>query len=158
MTRGALAAMVVACALACASHASADAGGDFGLGLIIGDPTGVSGKHILSDEFAVDWALGLAFIAGHDIRAHADFLWQLDIKRWESATLGLHVGVGPKIGLRTKKNNDDDFLFGARGPFGLSLRFLKVPLDVFVEVAAGLWIVQKVDLHIDGAIGGRYWF
>ena len=47
---------------------------------------------------------------------------------------------------------------GARAPFGLALMFSEAPFDVFVEVAAGLWLVRKVSFGVDVAIGGRYWF
>ena len=44
-----------------------------------------------------------------------------------------------------------------RAPFGLAMMF-DAPFDVFLEVAAGLWLVEKVGFHLDAAIGGRYWF
>ena len=157
--RQACIALVVALGLVAvdASLADAQSGRDFGLGIIIGDPTGVSGKHLLSDAHAIDWAVGFGLIGGDHLRVHADFLWQFRIETWDSAALDLHVGAGPKLGIKGK-NNNDNFRLGARGPFGVSLVFLKVPIDVFVEVAAGLWIIEKVDLHVDGAIGARYWF
>jgi len=50
-----------------ASVAHAQRGGDFGLGLIIGDPTGLSGKGFVSETNAIDFAVGLAFIRGVQI-------------------------------------------------------------------------------------------
>jgi hypothetical protein len=38
------------------------------------------------------------------------------------------------------------------------MAFVNAPFDVFVELAAGLWIVEKVKVDLDAAIGGRYWF
>lgn len=146
--------------------ANAQAGGDFGLGLIIGDPTGLSGKGFVSETNAIDFAVGLAFIDGDHLHVHADYLWHFDIKRWSSAQLDLHLGVGPKLGMHFGKDGppgrpdrDDEWIgIGARGPFGLTMRFLEAPFDIFLEVAAGLWIVPDPHFDLDAAIGGRFWF
>lgn len=148
-----------------AAGARAQSSGDFGLGIIIGDPTGVSGKYLLSPDHAIDGAVGFGIIGDENFQAHADFLWQFRVQTWRTAALDLYLGVGPKIGIREggggppgRPGRDEAFLLGARGPFGVSVTFLEAPFDVFVEVAAGLWIIEDVDLHVDVAIGGRYWF
>jgi hypothetical protein len=128
----------------------------FGLGVILGDPTGVSAKGFLSADHAIDGAVGLGLIGGQDLIVQADFLWLFQVQRWSSATLDLHLGVGPKLGIKGK--GDDEIRIGARAPFGLSVMFLEAPFDVFAEVAAGLWVVKDVKLDVDVAIGGRYWF
>jgi hypothetical protein len=147
------------------AQAQAQAGGDFGLGLIIGDPTGLSGKGFVSETNAIDFAVGFAFIRGEHLQLHADYLWHFDIKRWSSAQLDLYLGVGPKLGLGFGHDHpgpdhgDHDWIgIGARGPFGLSMRFLEAPFDVFLEVAAGLWILPDPHFDLDAAIGGRFWF
>ena len=140
------------------------AGGDFGLGIIIGDPTGLSGKGFVSETNAIDFAVGFGFIGGDHLHVHADYLWHFDIKRWSSAQLDLHLGVGPKLGMHFHddgpgRGRDDDWVgIGARGPFGLTMRFFEAPFDIFVEIAAGLWIVPDPDFDLDAAIGGRFWF
>lgn len=151
--------------LLASAPARADAGGDFGLGLIIGDPTGLSGKGFVSETNAIDFAVGFAFIDGDHLHLHADYLWHFDIKRWSSAQLDLHLGVGPKLGMHFGNDgngngrNDNDWVgIGARGPFGLTMRFLEAPFDIFVEIAAGLWIVPDPNFDLDAAIGGRFWF
>jgi glutamate/tyrosine decarboxylase-like PLP-dependent enzyme len=32
------------------------------------------------------------------------------------------------------------------------------PFDVFAELAAGVWFVQDPRVHVDAALGGRFWF
>jgi hypothetical protein len=162
--------IVVFSFVAAASSARAQRGGDFGLGIIIGDPTGLSGKGFVSETNAIDFAVGLAFIGNGHLQVHADYLWHFDIKRWSSAQLDLHLGVGPKLGLRVgdrdgppgsgpgRGRRDGWVGIGARAPFGLTMRFFEAPFDVFVEIAAGLWLVPKPDFDLDAAIGGRYWF
>ena len=150
-----------------APAAGAQQGGNFGLGLVIGDPTGLSGKAFVSETNAIDFAVGFGFIDGGHLHVHADYLWHFDIKRWSSAQLDLHLGVGPKLGIglgddgppgRPGRRRDDWIGIGARAPFGLTMRFLEAPFDIFVEIAAGLWIVTDPGFDLDAAIGGRYWF
>jgi hypothetical protein len=151
-----------------ASSARAQQGGNFGLGLVIGDPTGLSGKTFVSETNAIDFAVGLGFIDGNHLHVHADYLWHFDIKRWSSVQLDLHLGVGPKLGIglghddgpseKKGRGHDDWIGIGARAPIGLTVRFLDAPFDVFVEIAAGLWIIEDPGFDLDAAIGGRYWF
>jgi len=137
---------------------------DFGLGLIIGDPTGVSMKGFLSEEMAIDGAVGFELIHGDDLGLHLDVLWHFPIKQWDSAALDLYLGVGPALGFhnhgrgRDDDHDDNDIHIGARGPFGLAVMFNPARFDVFLEVAAKLWLVEKVNFDLDAAIGGRYWF
>ena len=130
---------------------------DFGLGVIIGDPTGLSGKYFVSPEFAIDGAIGLGWIGGGHLHMHVDVLWHFEIERWSSARLDLYLGVGPKLAIKGKRH-DDELRIGARAPFGMAMMFTEAPFDVFVEVAAGLWLVRKPGFDVDVAIGGRYWF
>lgn len=132
--------------------ALADEPGRFGIGLIVGDPSGVSGKHNLG-RMAIDWAVGWGLIEGDGIQGHVDWLWSLDLKSFDRADLGLHFGVGPKLALF-----DDAAWVGARAPVGVNFAFERVPIDVFVEVAAGLWIVEETDFDLDAAAGARWWF
>lgn len=132
------------------SHA--DEPGKFGIGLIVGDPSGVSGKHNLG-PMAIDWAVGFGLIEGAGLHGHVDWLWNHDLASLDRADLGLHFGVGPKIALF----NDFTWI-GARAPVGVNFNFSRVPIDVFVEVAAGLWIIEDTDFDIDAAAGARWWF
>ena len=131
---------------------------EFGLGLIIGNPTGVSGKYFLSREIAIDGALGLAFIDGEHLRLHADVLWHFGVAQWPAAGLDLYVGVGPVLASHHHRRDNDGLGLGARAPFGAALTFTGAPIDVFLEIAADLWLIDHVHLGLDAAIGVRYWF
>lgn len=138
-----------------AGRAQAQHYDDFGLGLIIGDPTGVNLKYMLSEEMAVDGAIGFGILGGEHLHIHSDILWQFEIKQWPAGGLDFYLGVGPKLGIGHGKY---DILLGARGPIGISFLFTGAPIDIFLEAAAGLWIIEKVDFDLDAAIGARYWF
>lgn len=151
-----LAALVLGFALlAVAPRQAAAQDSGFGLGLIVGDPTGLSLKGFLSPRIALDGAVGFGILRGFHIEGHADFLWNQPLVQFDRASMALHFGVGPKIGLFTEA---DELWVGARGPVGLTFGFKKVPMDFFFEIAAGLWIIREPVFDLDAAVGTRYFF
>lgn len=144
-----------------ASRAEAQAERHFGLGLIVGHPTGMSLKGYLTPDTAIDGAIGFGDTFRH-IHMHADYLWHFEVQRWEASNLQLYLGVGPELEVHThpapaREDGRTDFFIGARAPFGFSLMF-SAPFDVFAELAAGLWFVEDPRVHVDAALGARYWF
>jgi hypothetical protein len=146
-------------------------GGNFGLGLIIGSPTGLSLKYYLSKGHAFDAAVGLTTIGADGLHVHADYLWHPFILASEgSFDLAFYVGIGGRLLDHDRgRGHEDDFHLGARGPVGLVFDFLKsgVPLDVFVEVALIVDFIfdndkgddhDGVDLDLNAGIGARYYF
>ena len=134
--------------------------GVLGVGLIVGEPTGVSAKYYLSDDRAIDMAVGGA-IVGRGIQAHADFLWHPWIlEQKESFALPLYLGVGGRI-LDHNGGGDDDVHIGVRAPVGVLFDFTRVPLDVFGEVAGVLDFRTEGDpfgVALNAGIGARYYF
>lgn len=135
---------------------------NFGLGIILGDPNGVSMKGMLNSGMAIDGAVGFSVLEGDYLHAHVDFLWQTGLSEFDRAFMLLHYGVGPKLaafdGNDGPGGDGDGIWIGARAPVGLTFVFRRVPMDLFMEVAAGLWIIEDTDFDIDAAIGTRYWF
>jgi len=127
----------------------------FGLGFILGDPNGLSFKGYVGPTAAIDGAVGFGIINDGHLAAHLDFLWEWRLTSWERANLALYVGVGPKIGHFFDR---EEFRVGARAPVGVTFQFTRVPLDFFLEVAAGLWFIEDIDFDLDAALGLRYWF
>ena len=136
-------------------HAEAQESG-FGLGVIVGDPTGLSLKGYAGD-LAIDGAVGFGLIGGNHLAAHVDVLWQPQLASLNRANMLLHFGVGPKFAIWDGGDNDG-FALGARVPVGLTFAFTRAPVDVFIEASAGLWIISNVDFDLDAAVGARYWF
>jgi hypothetical protein len=127
--------------------------GQFGLGLIVGQPTGITGAYELSDHTALDAALGLGFFNDRNFYAHLEFDYYLPtLIRWEPADLSAYVGIG---GFFIAHNDPG---FGARAPFGLSLDFNNAPIQVFLEASLLLLIVPDSALDVRGALGFRYYF
>src|SRR5690606_28092866 len=116
--------------------------GAFGLGLILGQPTGITGAYGLSERTAIDAALGLTIFDGRDFYVHGEFLWYLPpLVRGSSAELSAYLGIGGFL------VTHDDPVIGARAPFGLSLDFAAAPIELFLEVSVLLAVVP--DFHGD---------
>jgi hypothetical protein len=155
--------LVIVCtaALALAPRRAAAEGGPFGLGLILGSPTGFSAKLYLNRRNALDFALGFSFLNRRGVAAHVDYLWHpVMLADDEAFFLPLYVGVGARILDHDRGNDDDDLHLGARAPAGILFDFKAVPLDVFLEVALVVDIIQDHGdvIDLNAGVGVRYYF
>ncbi len=133
-------------------------GGPFGIGLVVGKPTGLSGAYELSDKTAIAAALGLDLIDGRRFYIHADFLFILP-NLLSGGSVELSPYLGPGVFLSDRGKKDDGRLgIGARVPFGLSLDFKTAPLQIFLEIAVSVPLIPDPGVGIGGALGFRYYF
>jgi hypothetical protein len=142
--------------------------GTLGVGIILGEPTGITAKLYLQDDRAVQAAVGSAFIGG-GLQLHADYLFHPYILQSRPSFV-LPVYVGPGVRLIDYTSGRDDasgasnsaFALGARGVAGLLFDFKAVPLDAFVEVAAVLEYEFRTGaglaLRLNAGAGVRYYF
>jgi hypothetical protein len=138
--------------------------GTFGVGLVIGEPTGISMKLYLKDDQAIQGAIGSAFVGG-GIQAHADYVfhpWILEDR--ESFTLPVYLGPGLRVIDYDKGRGGNSYVaVGVRGVIGILFDFKSVPLDAFVEVAGvgeyGFSSSQGgFGLALNAGAGVRYYF
>lgn len=137
----------------------------WGLGLMLGAPTGLTVKRWNGGANAWDVGLGV----GPGLRLHADYLWGLAqlLSDKSDLTLDLYLGVGPVLGAargwcgtayRPRDKCGDGGLFGgARVPFGLDVRLARAPFTFGLEVAPGVWLSPDfVDGLLDVLLFGRF--
>jgi hypothetical protein len=125
----------------------------FGLGLIIGEPTGLSGKYWINPWTAIDGAFAWSIDKKSGVHLHSDYLWHdYRIISVIKGKLPIYYGVGARIVFAT------DNIFGVRGVAGLNYIFDGTPLDIFIELVPILDIAPKVGFDFNGAIGIRYYF
>jgi hypothetical protein len=143
--------------LAVAGSATAQNSG-FGLGVIIGEPTGLSMKFWQTRSTAIDLAAAWSFIDESAFHLHADFLWhKFDLIDVSEGQLPLYFGLGARMKL-IDGDGDDDVRVGIRFPVGLDYLFESVPFDAFVEVVPILDVAPESDVTLNASIGFRYWF
>ncbi len=137
--------------LVCGSLWAQDEG--FGLGVILGEPTGINFKAWTSHSAAFVGAAAWSF--GHEdtLHLHLDYLLHnFRLIKLENGYLPVYYGIGARI--KTEK----DVRFGVRFPLGINYLFENAPLDVFVEIAPVFDLAPKTDLYFNGGIGIRYYF
>jgi hypothetical protein len=130
-------------------------GGSFGLGIILGEPTGIGGKLNLSKRNAIDGAIAWSVEEDNDLHIHGDYLYHnYTVFNIQSGELPLYFGVGGRIRLR--EIHDDRV--GIRFPVGLDYIFSTAPFDIFFEIVPILDLAPETDFDLNAAIGGRFFF
>lgn len=153
-----------AAAEAPASEASgaSEAREGFGLGLILGEPIGLSAKFWLDRGSALQFHLAWDF-SDAGIGIYGDYLFHFDVFDVSDFDLPLYVGGGLSYvtrnpGSRSTSNNEPSSAFGLRLPLGITLLMHSLPLEFFGEIVPGLRLVPTTRFNLDGAVGARYYF
>jgi hypothetical protein len=125
----------------------------FGLGIILGEPTGVSGKLWTSGQNAFDFGAAWSFQGEGNLLLQADYVWHIfRLIPVPDGKLPFYVGVGGEVILA------DDPVIGVRVPLGLDYMFGNAPVDIFVELVPILRLAPSTDFDFAGGVGARYWF
>ena len=136
--------------------------GTFGVGIIVGEPIGVTAKLYLTDDRAVQGAVGSAFIGG-GLQLHGDYVFHPYILQTrESFVLPLYVGPGVRLIDYNNGGNNNAWALGVRGVVGMLFDFKNEPLDVFFEIAPVLEYKFSsgagFQLSFNAGVGIRYYF
>lgn len=125
--------------------------GTAGVGLIVGNPTGASGKLWLSKNRALDVGFGFS----GDFAAHADHLWHAwdALPQPTAGTLGVYAALGGRIEAR---RGDDEF--GIRTMAGIDYLMDTYPWEFFAELGPVFRLTPGTSVSMDGGIGVRYLF
>ena len=124
-----------------------------GLGIIIGEPTGVSLKYWTSSTTAFDAALAWSFVDEGAFHIHADYIiHNFNLIRISDGKLPFYYGIGGRIKTANKSQ------IGVRVPLGLAYMFNTAPIDIFLEIVPILDLAPKTDFKINAALGARYFF
>jgi len=126
------------------------------MGVMFGEPTGVSFKGWLSESAAIDGGVGWSFVNNGSIHVHADYLFHF-YNVLGSPNVPLYIGVGGRIKLKNNEHHDESKI-GVRVPFGISFQFEDAPVDIFLEIAPVLDLTPETKGSVNGALGLRYYF
>lgn len=123
-----------------------------GVGAVIGQPIGVTGKVYLDrrGRHAVDATLGFQMRDGG--YGHASYLFHpFVLVRTTKFELPWHIGGGAFWGTAQKSA-------GLRGSVGLDLDITDTPIQLFGDVFAGLGVAPEAGLGLGLSAGARYYF
>ncbi len=126
-----------------------------GLGLMLGEPSGLAGKYWVSENNAIDFGIGAGFLGDNSgLSFHADYLYHInDLIKWKYKTT-FYYGFG----LRMRLPSGSSAAIGVRGVAGMLMLIKDLPIDVFFEIAPSFRLLPTTGLDLDIAIGGRYYF
>ena len=138
--------------------------GPLGVGVVLGDPSGISMKLSLDPQHALQLHAGFE-VEKFDrarISSALDYLFYFrDLtmvakhKGKVKVNLNPYAGVGGSIQI---SEGSTPIRLGARAPLGLAFLFSPGNLEIFAEIALGIHIFPSTTALIDGGIGGRWFF
>ncbi len=141
--------------LATVTNAFADERKKFGIGVLAGIPSGITGKFMIDDVNAVDLGAGWRTSGDNELYLYGDYLMHVyDLIPVTKGKLPMYFGAG----LRYIDREDHDDKFGLRIPVGLEYLFEGVSLDAFFELVPVLNLSPDTDFDLEGGIGIRFFF
>ncbi|MFA7228176.1 MAG: hypothetical protein WC061_04005 [Melioribacteraceae bacterium] len=138
----------------------------FGLGVIIGEPTGISAKLWTSKvnalAFGVGWSVQGYKFGGSDpdynkvtrTHIHVDYLWHSFNAVSANGQFPLFYGIGGRINTGPQYSGT----FAVRGVFGIAWTPDSTPIDIFMEIVPSLQLVSSTGFGFDAGIGARFFF
>jgi len=132
-----------------------------GLGVMAGEPSGLSAKTWLDKTHALDAGLAWSLSEDKDLQLHGDYLFHnftlLDGSGLKGR-LPFYYGLGARLRLREGSGDDGEDRLGVRIPLGVSWTPPDTPLDFFLEAVPVVDLLPDSRAAANGAIGVRYWF
>jgi len=138
----------------------------FGLGVILGEPTGISAKlwttPVNALDFGFGWSVGGdrigtyygSYNGGRRVHFHMDYLWHAFDAIDSRERFPLYYGFGGRI------NNGAgyDQSLAVRGVIGIAWLPHDTPIDVFLELVPSFQLTSSTGMVIDAGLGARYFF
>lgn len=124
-----------------------------GVGVILGEPTGLSFKSWMSAKTAFDLGAAWSFVNEDAVHLHGDYLIHGYNVLPHQRRLPVYFGLGARL-----KIQDEDSRVGIRAPLGVEYLFPRESMDLFFEVVPILDVTPVTEFNMNLAVGGRYFF
>lgn len=139
----------------------------YGLGLAIGEPTGITFQLAPANETMAMNGLA-AYSFNKWLQFSFDFVFQQP-RGWsrffkkKDGTIDSYLGVGVIAAFNQKdppanQKSQDDFIFGLRLPVGIETLTQSKKFQLYAEIAPGVQFINEFDLLIQFGVGFRYIF
>jgi hypothetical protein len=148
------------------SYAQSPQGKNFGFGIMVGDPTGLTVKFWTQRNNALVIDVGGSYFGS--TRIGVDYLWHFDAFRSNIAKL--YAGFGGALGIGEGKglyytNDEGRFFFrsnngvgiGARGIVGVNVIPQSTPLEIFLEIGVLVGLTPTFGSALDTGLGLRFY-
>jgi hypothetical protein len=136
--------------------------GTLELGVILGEPTGLSAKYWTTTNTALDFGAAWSFGEDGNFHLHCDYLYHnYNIFKVEEGSLPLYFGIGGRV----RFENDHSIIDGHHGTrvglrlvLGIEYLVAAYPMSVFFEVAPIVDLAPATEGSMNGGLGIRYVF
>lgn len=129
---------------------------NFGAGVIIGEPTGLSLGYWTSNNRSFSAAAAWSFRnnqGGESIQVQLDYLFHnFDIVSVNQGSLPLYIGFGGRMRF------GDNEKVGIRVPLGAAYHFQDHALEIFLEIVPTFDLVPNTGVSGNSGLGIRYYF
>lgn len=142
--------LALACMLAAGSPSWAQKAGNIGAGVVLGSPTGITGKLWLDGSHAIDAGIGF----DSDVLLYGDYLWHSYsiFPQPAEGKLPVYLGLGAQVG-----DSDHDNL-GLRAVAGIAYWLPRNPIEIFLDIVPVLHLSRNDGADLNASIGLRYYF
>jgi len=124
-----------------------------GLGLIAGEPTGISFKGWVTNSGAIQLAVGYPSLSSsHGTAISADYVWHSHIFQ-SHEYFPLFYGIGGIFGASSGMD-----MMGARGVLGIAWWPHHSSIDVFLQLQPTLYFRPASEFEFDYGFGIRFFF
>lgn len=136
---------------------SKPANGPMGIGIFLGQPTGITFEMDLSQTSWLDFKAAWNLAGGNGgssilLQGNYEYAFPGMVTMGEESFTPF-VGVGAMLSVY-----DGGIGLGARVPAGVSYRFRTVPVELFIELGLDVYLVPATDIGFSGGLGARYRF
>jgi hypothetical protein len=140
-------------------------GDNFGFGIILGEPTGLTAKFYTGHGRAIVIDLGASYFGSP--RLSGDYIWHFDAFNSDVTSLyagpGVVIGFGESRGIWYSRNgkfyvrDSDGIGIGVRGVFGFNFIPRRTPLEFFLELGVLVGLAPDFGSAVDAALGMRFY-
>ena len=125
---------------------------NFGVGVIVGEPTGLSLEYLVTQNNGFIGAAAWSFSGDPSVHAHLDYVFHArDLVRIDRTDIPLYFGVGCRI------KTENDARIGVRFPLGVQVQIGDSPLEAFIELAPILDLAPSSRFGLNAAAGLRFY-
>jgi len=126
-------------------------GDRLGIGIILGEPTGLSLKMWTGDRGAFDAAVAWSF-TGSAVYIHIDYLMHvLPSSPRTPGSLSVYLGLGGTLLVA------GGVQVGLRMPIGINYLFARFPIGIFAELAPGVLLTPSTAFRLGGGAGIHFY-
>jgi hypothetical protein len=151
--------------------------GRFGLGVLLGQPVGISMKLFVAPNHAFQLGLGYDLVLRDAGTVTLDYVWHpIPMASTRTLVLTWHIGLGGSLGVWPAGHDydcrDGDLVTpgiqpvcrtawvqpGVRAPLGFEVVLRDVPLELYAEFAPGVLVYPMIEFLAQGGFGVRWYF